>query len=53
MDTLDGYRLKPGSPCIDSGSAINTNGARDFWGNPVPNAGGTTDRGAHEFSGNP
>jgi len=46
-DTVDGYRLEPDSPCMDSGVAIPDNGGRDYWGNPVP-AGGGTDRGAHE-----
>ena len=49
IDSLDGYKLKAGSPCIDSGVGIADNGARDFWGNPVPNAGGSTDRGVHEI----
>ena len=51
IDSLDGYKLKAGSPCIDSGVGIADNGARDFWGNPVPNAGGSTDRGVHEIPG--
>lgn len=49
LDTLGGYQLKPGSPCIDSGLFIKKHGGRDFWGYPVPNPGGTIDRGAHEF----
>ena len=49
IETLDGYRLKAGSPCIDSGMDIPDNGGLDFWGNTVPNIGGSTDRGAHEY----
>ena len=49
IDSLAGYKLKAGSPCIDSGISIEDNGARDFWGNPVPNAGGSADRGVHEY----
>ncbi|MHC4250341.1 MAG: right-handed parallel beta-helix repeat-containing protein, partial [Planctomycetota bacterium] len=33
---LAGYRLRPGSPCIDTGRRIKENGSRDFWGNEVP-----------------
>lgn len=32
-----GYRLQCGSPAIDAGIAIAGSGARDFYGNPVPN----------------
>jgi len=49
IDMLDGYKLKAGSPCIDSGIGVENNGARDFWGNPAPNAGGAADRGVHEY----
>ncbi len=48
---LDGYRLQPGSPCINAGRSGGTAyrfGDRDFWGNPVP-AGGGIDIGVHEF----
>lgn len=48
IDTLDGYKLRADSPCIDSGLALPNNGGLDYWGNPLPrNA--DTDRGAHEF----
>ena len=50
-DTLDGYRLQPGSPCIDSGRSIPNNGSLDLWGNPVPDPVGVCDRGAHEYPG--
>jgi hypothetical protein len=36
MDTLRGYMLRQGSPCIGSGLTIPDNGGLDFWGNPVP-----------------
>jgi hypothetical protein len=51
IDTLDGYKLKPDSPCIHSGMTIKGNGAVDFWGNPVPDLRGAADRGAHEYPG--
>jgi len=51
-DTCDGYKLLPGSPCIDSGMAIAANGGRDFWGVAVP-WGATADRGASEAGGFP
>ena len=48
-NTVAGYRLQMGSPCIDSGKVIADNGGRDYWGNPVP-FNGVPDRGAHEYS---
>ena len=48
LNTVDGYRLRADSPCVDSGLTIPDNGGRDFWGNPVP-SGEATDRGAHEL----
>jgi hypothetical protein len=38
FSTLDGYKLKAGSPCIGAGKVIARNGGRDFWGNKVPDA---------------
>jgi hypothetical protein len=35
MDALRGYRLKSGSPCIDTGVAINNHGGRDLLGAKV------------------
>ena len=32
LDSLKGYKLKPGSPCIDAGLAVDNCGERDFWG---------------------
>jgi hypothetical protein len=48
--TTDAYRLRPDSPCIDSGLTLPDNGGQDYWGNPVPFGAGA-DRGAHEYSG--
>ena len=47
LDTVDGYKLQVGSPCIDAGIDIPNNGGLDYWGNVVPqNA--AADIGAHE-----
>ncbi len=35
MDALRGYRLKPGSPCMDTGAAINNHGGKDLLGTRV------------------
>jgi len=48
--SLSGYRLQPESPAIRTGKAIESNGGRDFWGQPVPSCGGT-DRGASQAQG--
>lgn len=48
---LSGYRLQPGSPCIDAGKSTGTGyvfAQHDFWGNPVP-TGSSIDIGVHEF----
>ena len=47
FDTLAGYKLKQGSPCIGAGVPIPQNGGRDFWGNKVPE-GGPPDVGAEQ-----
>ena len=47
LDSVSGYQLQSGSPCINSGVEVADNGGLDYWGNPVP-TGGVTDRGAHE-----
>jgi len=46
IETLEGYKLKNNSPCIDSGINIENNGGKDFWGNPIYS--GPPDRGVHE-----
>jgi len=48
LDSVDGYMLRPYSPCVDSGMTIANNGGKDYWGNPVP-INGITDRGANEY----
>ncbi len=35
LDSLAGYKLKEGSPCIGAGRVVKDNGGRDFWGNKV------------------
>lgn len=49
INTLNGYRLRPGSPCIDSGYEVVT-GIKDFFGNMIP-GNGKVDVGAHEYNG--
>ncbi len=34
-NTVDGYKLKSGSPCITNGKFIPNNGEKDYWQNPV------------------
>jgi hypothetical protein len=33
LNTVDGYKLKIGSPCRNAGISIPFNGGRDYWGN--------------------
>jgi hypothetical protein len=47
-ESAAGYRLRPGSPAIDSGSPVGKDAGRDFFGAPVPSCGGV-DRGAAEM----
>mgnify|MGYP000856350588 CR=1 FL=1 len=35
IDSVDGYKLKVGSPAIGTGVVIPNNGGKDYWGNPV------------------
>jgi hypothetical protein len=35
LKSLDGYKLKAGSPCIGAGVAVPDSGGRDFWGGKV------------------
>ncbi len=51
MDTLDGYRLKANSPCINAGKVIKDNGGKDFFGNKAPFEGTLPDIGACEYQG--
>jgi len=46
LASLGGYKLKPGSPCINAGIPVAGNGGRDFYGNPVND--GSIDIGAYE-----
>lgn len=47
LASLEGYKLKAGSPCIRAGIPIKDNGGRDFWGNRIPE-GRNPAVGAHE-----
>jgi hypothetical protein len=47
-ETLRGFMLKKGSPCIRSGIPISQNGGRDFWGHSLPEL-LPVSIGAHEF----
>lgn len=49
LSTLGGYKLKPGSPCINRGMLIAFNADRDFFGNPIED--GSPDLGAYEQIG--
>jgi hypothetical protein len=45
--SLEGYKLRDGSPCLGAGIPIEHNGGRDFWGNEVPE-GVSPDIGAYQ-----
>lgn len=47
MDAVGGYRLRPGSPCIDAGVAITNHGGKDLLGTKVMT--GKADIGAFEL----
>ncbi|MBA2936978.1 Ig-like domain-containing protein [Paenibacillus sp. CGMCC 1.16610] len=49
-DTVDGYLLKAGSPALNSGVLIASNGGKDYWGNPV-SASAAPNRGAYNGAG--
>lgn len=51
LTTADSYKLQPGSPAIDSGSAVASPGTQDFFGTALYQ--GAPDRGAHESAGTP
>jgi endonuclease/exonuclease/phosphatase family metal-dependent hydrolase len=36
LDSLDGYKLKAGSPCVGAGTSIEDCGAHDFWSVRLP-----------------
>jgi hypothetical protein len=46
FSSLDGYKLKAGSPCIGAGKSITETGVLDFWGNKINRA--KPSIGAHE-----
>jgi autotransporter-associated beta strand protein len=35
LNSLDGYKLRAGSPALGSGAVISSNGGLDYWGNAV------------------
>ena len=47
LDSVEGYKLQPGSPAIDAGINIEDNGGRDYFGTPLTD--GKTDIGAAEY----
>jgi hypothetical protein len=49
LESLKGYQLRAGSPCINAGLKQTDHPSKDFWGNAVPDPGGKIDRGVHEF----
>ncbi len=51
ITTVDGYKLKSTSPCINAGIVIKNAPSADFWGNPVPGSPGLPPCiGAFEYS---
>jgi hypothetical protein len=46
LNSLDGYKLKAGSPCIGAGKPVAETGVLDFWGNKIQ--GVKPSIGAHE-----
>ncbi len=49
LHSVDGYRVRPGSPAIASGKPIPNNGGRDYWGKTVAVTTPCT-RGAYEYT---
>ncbi|HEU5078970.1 MAG TPA: right-handed parallel beta-helix repeat-containing protein [Opitutaceae bacterium] len=47
INTVNGYKLQSGSPCINYGASISSNGGKDYWGDGLYN--GSADVGADEF----
>jgi len=45
-ESLGGYKLKPGFPCIDAGVFVDMDSKKDFFGNPIRD--GKIDMGAYE-----
>ncbi|HPS55024.1 MAG TPA: hypothetical protein PLP05_05455, partial [Sedimentisphaerales bacterium] len=49
IDSVTGYMLQNGSPCLGTGQKMRDNGGRDYWGNAVPTD-SSPDIGAHQKS---
>ena len=49
LGTVEGYQLRPGSPCINTGLFVPLNSKRDYYGNLVND--GSVDIGAYEQIG--
>lgn len=49
LNSVDGYKLQPTSPCINAGVSISNNGGKDYWGNLLYNS--APDIGAYEYQG--
>jgi hypothetical protein len=52
LKSLEGFRLKANSPCINTGSNVDPKAIHDFFGNAVDPSTNVVDRGIHETSGN-
>ncbi|MEK2494664.1 hypothetical protein WN990_34480 [Kitasatospora purpeofusca] len=50
IHSVDGYRLKAGSPALGNGGVLADNGGRDYWANPV-SATAKPNRGAYNGPG--
>ena len=51
LNTVDGYKIMKGSPCINSGVLVNNHSPVDFWNNQVPGTKGLAPcRGAFEYT---
>ncbi|MCI1686418.1 MAG: right-handed parallel beta-helix repeat-containing protein [Prevotella sp.] len=48
LKSLDGYRLRSGSPCISAGCSVIYQATHDFWGNLIKS--GSVDIGANEVT---
>lgn len=52
INTLDGYKLQAGSPCINSGIFLTNNAVKDFYGFGLPSvgSGNNLSRGIYEYT---
>jgi hypothetical protein len=46
LDTVSGYMLQNGSPCLGVGHKMTNDGGMDYWGNPLPST--SPDVGVHQ-----